>query len=152
MKPRAAIFDIDGTLADNSHRLHLVDHTNYTATPPQNWDEFKRLASDDPPVADIVELARTLHTAGFAIVCCTGRSQDQYTQTQEWLKKWGIPCDALYMRTNGDYREDVVVKRELLAQIRKKFKPWIVVDDRQSVVDMWRAEGLTCLQCAPGHF
>jgi len=27
-----------------------------------------------------------------------------------------------------------------------------VIDDRQVVVDFWRAEGLTCLQCAPGDF
>jgi hypothetical protein len=26
------------------------------------------------------------------------------------------------------------------------------VDDRQKVVDMWRAEGLTCFQVAPGDF
>ena len=28
----------------------------------------------------------------------------------------------------------------------------MTVDDRQRVVDMWRAEGLTCLQVAPGDF
>ena len=27
-----------------------------------------------------------------------------------------------------------------------------VVEDRSRVVEMWRAEGLVCLQCAPGEF
>jgi hypothetical protein len=27
-----------------------------------------------------------------------------------------------------------------------------VVDDRQKVVDMWRENGLTCFQVAPGDF
>jgi hypothetical protein len=26
------------------------------------------------------------------------------------------------------------------------------VDDRQKVVDFWRANGITCLQCAAGKF
>jgi|TARA_R110000823_G_scaffold205986_1_gene336775 hypothetical protein len=26
------------------------------------------------------------------------------------------------------------------------------VDDRQQVVDMWRSNGITCLQCAVGNF
>ena len=29
---------------------------------------------------------------------------------------------------------------------------WFVLEDRQCVVDMWRGEGLTCLQVAPGDF
>ena len=28
----------------------------------------------------------------------------------------------------------------------------IIFDDRQSVVDMWRARGLTCFQVAKGDF
>jgi len=27
-----------------------------------------------------------------------------------------------------------------------------VVEDRTRVVQMWREEGLVCLQCAPGEF
>ena len=29
---------------------------------------------------------------------------------------------------------------------------WCVLEDRKCVVDMWRGEGLTCLQVAPGDF
>jgi len=152
MKQRAVIFDIDGTLADNEHRRHLVDHANYDNTTPKDWDEFKRRASDDTVKGDIVELLQHLYLVGFAIVLCTGRSSDQYAQTKTWLKNYGIGFDLLLMRTEHDYRPDTVVKRELLVKIREKYDPWIVVDDRDSVVAMWREEGLTCLQCAPGNF
>jgi hypothetical protein len=27
-----------------------------------------------------------------------------------------------------------------------------IVEDRTSVVEMWRAQGFVCLQCAPGDF
>jgi len=151
-KPRAVIFDIDGTLANCDHRRHLVDFKNYENTGKKNWDEFKRLASIDTPIGDIVELLRHFYLLGFAIVLCTGRSSDQYGQTYDWLKRYGIGFDDLFMREPGCFRPDDVVKRELLALIRKKYDPYLVVDDRDSVVAMWRSEGLTCLQCAPGNF
>jgi hypothetical protein len=31
-------------------------------------------------------------------------------------------------------------------------KVLFVVEDRNRVVEMWREEGLVCLQCAPGEF
>ena len=154
MKRLAAIFDIDGTLADVTHRLHLIDHSNYPADlhTRKDWVEFKRRAADDPPVPNIVELARTLHTAGYAIVCCTGRDDGMHSMTCAWLKQWGIPYDDLYMRAYDDRRDDTVVKRDLLDKIRLKYQPWIVIEDRVRVVAMWREAGLTCLQCAPGNY
>ncbi len=57
------------------------------------------------------------------------------------------------MRPEKDYRDDGTIKAELLDKILADgWEPWLVVEDRQRVVDMWRARGLTCLQCAPGDF
>jgi hypothetical protein len=39
----------------------------------------------------------------------------------------------------------------MLAGIDKR-KVLFVVEDRNRVVEMWRKEGLVCLQCAPGEF
>jgi hypothetical protein len=57
------------------------------------------------------------------------------------------------MREDGDCRSDVEVKEE----IYEKYLKGVVdiafcIDDRQSVVDMWRSKGLVCLQCAKGDF
>lgn len=147
----AVIFDIDGTLANADHRRHLVDHVNYQKTMPKNWVEFKRLSSFDPVIEPVLRLLRVLWKTNH-VVLCTGRDTDQKQQTIDWLQSKGIPYSALYMRTAGDYRADNIVKRELLDQINELYDPWIVVDDRQCVVDMWRAAGLVCLQCAPGNF
>jgi hypothetical protein len=43
----------------------------------------------------------------------------------------------------------VTAKREMIAGVDKT-KVLFVVEDRSRVVEMWRAEGLVCLQCAPG--
>jgi hypothetical protein len=36
--------------------------------------------------------------------------------------------------------------------VRDNFDVQFVLDDRDQVVEMWRAMGLTCLQVAPGNF
>ena len=57
------------------------------------------------------------------------------------------------MRKSGDRRPDHVVKRELLRAIQGDgFEPTMAIEDRVQVVDMWRGQGLICLQCGPGKF
>jgi hypothetical protein len=62
-------------------------------------------------------------------------------------------AEALLMRGEGDYRSDVIVKREMLHYIQAQgYEVRLVVDDRPSVCDMWRAEGLTVLQHDSGEW
>jgi hypothetical protein len=61
--------------------------------------------------------------------------------------------EQLRMRPVGDYRDDAVLKEQWLNEARVLGKaPDIVFDDRQRVVDMWRRNGITCCQVAPGDF
>lgn len=60
---------------------------------------------------------------------------------------------ALRMREHGDYTPDNELKKKWLDQARAQERPpQLVFDDRQKVVDMWRAEGVPCFQVAPGDF
>ena len=69
------------------------------------------------------------------------------------MQKFDVVFDALYMRQQGDYRQDSIVKVELLQQIRDKYgNPYLWFDDRQQVVDAIRAAGVKVLQVAPGDF
>jgi hypothetical protein len=57
------------------------------------------------------------------------------------------------MRKKGDYRDDSIVKKELLDQIRKDgYNPLLAFDDRDRVVKAWRECGIRCLQVAEGNF
>lgn len=141
------IVDIDGTLANCDHRREFVTCT------PKNWKEFNARMSDDTPHKEIDRLVRNLNHNGWKIVLCSGREAVYRDVTTAWLKKWCVPFHALYMRAEKDYRGDDVVKSELLDKILADgFKPWLAIDDRQRVVDMWRARGIVCLQCAAGDF
>lgn len=141
------VFDMDGTLANNSHRTH------HLMQKPKNWDAYNATMADDVAHPHIVALAHMFLDAGTKILICTGREECYRGVTEEWLAAHGIEWTRLLMRPNKDYRADHIVKMEMLAELRRRgHDPQIVVDDRSSVVAAWRAAGLTCLQCAPGEF
>jgi hypothetical protein len=56
------------------------------------------------------------------------------------------------MRKDKDYRQDYIVKQDILDKHIDKSKVWVVLDDRDQVVQMWRRNGLTCLQVSDGNF
>ena len=99
----------------------------------------------------IVRLCNVVYDAGIRVVLCSGRPDEYRRQTIEWLERVGVRYDELRLRRNGDRRSDTIAKREMLDGIDLA-KILFVVEDRASVVDMWRELGLVCLQCAPGEF
>jgi hypothetical protein len=85
------------------------------------------------------------------IILCSGRSEKSRPETVEWLDQQAVKYNELLLRKDEDFRSDAVVKREILRTLDKS-KILFVVEDRSRVVEMWRSEGLVCLQCAPGEF
>jgi hypothetical protein len=55
------------------------------------------------------------------------------------------------MRKIGDFRPDEVLKKEWLDEVGPE-NIKMIFDDRDKVVKMWRDNGITCLQVAPGNF
>jgi hypothetical protein len=54
----------------------------------------------------------------------------------------------LFMRPQGDSRPDTVVKRELFEKyVEPNWHISFVIDDRKSVVQMWRDLGLYVFNC-----
>jgi phosphoglycolate phosphatase-like HAD superfamily hydrolase len=144
---RAYIFDIDGTLADCSHRLHHIQST------PKDWDGFFSECHADAPIHHIIELARHLKLSGMEIIYVSGRSDQCREQTELWLNANKLQFGPVYMRTEGDHRDDDTIKVELLAQLRADgFDPIMAFDDRDRVVTAWRRAGVPCAQVAEGNF
>lgn len=137
----AVICDIDGTLSDPTHRLHLVKDK------PYNWPAFFDAMGDDGLHEPIRDLLRMVDPP-TQIILTTGRPETHRAQTEAWLRLYEIPFDVMHMRPAEDYRPDHVVKAQILDGILADgYRVLFVIDDRQSVVDMWRERGLTCLQC-----
>lgn len=141
------IFDVDGTLMDIEHRRHFVVQR------PKDFDAFREATKDDTPKHEIFAIAKALQAAGHRIIISSGRNKSQMDITVDQLTSQGLQFDAIFMRSNSDFRPDFEVKQEMLTKMKAQgFNPTMAVDDRQQVVDMWRANGITVLQVDEGNF
>ena len=141
------IFDLDGTLADIEYRRHLVTNGN------TDWDKFYKLCVNDAPNMPVVEIYKTLQKSGkYTMAILSGRGEIAKKETTEWLKENYIKYDILKMRPKGDYTPDEILKLGWLKELQEEEMIICVFDDRQKVVDMWRKQGLICLQVAKGDF
>jgi len=135
MKLTAIMVDIDGTLA------HMNGRSPYD---PSKYHED----TVDPAIRDIVN-----RYTDVDVIVCSGRDDTYYDVTAKWLDDNGIEYDRLLMRKAGDNREDSIVKWELYqTEIEPNSNVLFVLDDRNRVVNMWRKNGLKCLQVAEGDF
>ena len=174
------IFDIDGTLMDINHRRHFVE--GETKDWKSFVDNIKHDTPNYPVVNILEQLSDNAHIYDAVFYFLTGRNEAQREITQDQIQGfsfneenfpriYGIKDDIyriydcweeiLLMRPDGDYRPDAELKSELFNKLvdtwtfmfnGEKDQDTIIFDDRQSVVDMWRARGLTCFQVAKGDF
>jgi len=148
------VFDLDGTLANCVHRLHYIKRPKGEK---KDWDSFHRACVDDSLIVPIHalywDLIYTEDKSNSAEIW-SGRNELVRPETEEWMRLNQISFyEQLRMRPVGDYRDDAVLKEQWLNEARVLGKaPDIVFDDRQRVVDMWRRNGITCCQVAPGDF
>lgn len=147
MDKRVIISDLDGTLSDPSARLHLYKERKYA--------EFNKAGKNDKPIENVCNILRNLKDSETDIVICTARDESCRKDTEDWLKLNDVPYDILLMRWKDDQRHDIEVKRDMFNKLLEiyDFKQfWFVLEDRNVCVDMWRGEGLSCLQVAPGDY
>lgn len=143
------IFDLDGTLA-------LIDERRALAAKPDgkiNWKVFfapENIALDKPN-EPVIEMFKCLADRGFEMIILSGRDAISRTETRSWLKEQGIFPDILWMRPQGSFTPDNELKQTWLGEIGVD-NVFCVFDDRDKVVKMWRDNGLTCFQVAPGNF
>lgn len=126
-KPPAAVFDIDGTVADCRHRIHHA-----TAEPP-DWDAFFAGSDLDRPFPQGVTLALKYAAHGH-LIWLTGRPEKYRRATVAWLQAFGLPATRLYMRPINDLRPAPIFKAEYLTHLAVQHDVVVVVDDDDRVV------------------
>lgn len=145
IKLKAIIVDLDGTLAHRNGR---------------EWYEYCRCIEDDVDIF-IKNMVLLYKENGADVIVVTGRPErdskrgkcniKQYSE--KWLEFNNIPYDKIYTRSEGDYRPDEVIKKEIYEKyIKRYYDVEVVLDDRSKVVKMWREQGLKCLQVQEGDF
>lgn len=135
--PDAIIVDIDGTLA------HMSGRSPYDYT----------LVKTDTVDTVVRTLLMREFKVGTKIIILSGRKEACYRDTLEWLDDNDIPHHEMWMRGDGDDRDDAIIKGEIYeAFVEGQYNVAYVLDDRDRVVAMWRARGLKVLQVGDGDF
>lgn len=144
------IFDIDGTLADATHRLHHI-----LGKEKKDWDAWDAETDGDSPIVPIVGILQALYDHGHYIMLLTGRNERVREQTEKWLADHNIHYHWLIMRPHGDHRDDNIVKVELLYQFLEDHPeqhPETIFEDRRRLVVAFREEGFHVCQVDEGDF
>ena len=136
-----AVFDIDGVLADVSHRLHFLD--------VHRWEKFFAAASADPLLDEGAERLGAAQDE-CDVVYLTGRPERNRRLTEGWLAECGLPTGPLFMRPDEDLRPARYVKREVLRLLAREREIAMILDDDPAVVrtladDGWPVELATWL-------
>ena len=166
---KTIIFDLDGTLANIDSRRDISMKPNGKL----DWDVFaapNSILALDEPNAPVIKMAQMFKADGFKIVIFSGRNDRGFDATVQWLNDFKVPFDLLVMRpdkfkdkswpiADGNpatpdmrFMPDEILKKVMLDTFVDINDVFLVVDDRDKVVKMWRDLGLNTFQVAPGDF
>jgi hydroxymethylpyrimidine pyrophosphatase-like HAD family hydrolase len=142
-KRKAIIVDLDGTLANDLWRRHAYHHPN------KDWDEINAMCKYDQPFLWCKEIVKAMAAQNYHIIFLTARNCSARVNTEAWINlNVDINSYSLIMREENDRREDWVTKEDLFKRmVLPEYDVLFCLEDKQTVTDMWRRIGLTCLQC-----
>lgn len=138
----AIICDIDATLS-----LNLKGRPFY-------GEGCAEGIADDIVIEPIANILRTM-SKNNKILIVTGRegTPEIIEATKNWLINNNIHYDSIYLRPVKDYSSGAECKKEIYNNyIKGKYNVSFVLEDNKKCVNMWRSEGLICLQPNDGNF
>ena len=167
------VFDIDGTLADCTHRLGLIDKRIHPLAKDRDYNRFFDEVGGDAPIECMVNLCRALINNNEDVVFLTGRPERTRKATVDWLNENGLAVGIamtsskrdnisnLIMRPDDDNRPSEICKKVLICEyfLRSELDKALFFEDAPDNVKMMREEinlnvvvvgnGLSCSEC---HF
>lgn len=143
------VVDLDGTLCNSGHREHLAR--------AKQWDQFHSGLMNDDPWPDVQRMIKLMDDAGYTVIGLTGRNERYRIVTMQWLAIHDISLDALLMRPNDDFTSDHELKPAMLdSWLETKGLThndvWVILEDRDKVVEAWRNLGHNCWQVRCGGY
>lgn len=137
------VCDIDGTLADNSHRSHFVDGE------VKDWDSFLQphLVRMDKPIPVARQALEHFVGLGNEVTFLTGRSERLRLVTTEWLFEhmgFSVDSQTLLMRPEKNFQKPTEFKRWQIQELlqRKPERKAVFVDDDPYMWTVYREFGV----------
>jgi len=140
-KTQALIVDLDGTLAIFEGVRNGLDFSDVTK------DKINEVVKE-------VLIMYKKYDKKRKIIVISGRPNNKnvYQQSLFWLKKNKIPFDELFLVDREGLPDAENKKFFYETKIKDKYQIDFVLEDRNSVVKMWREIGLVCFQVAETNY
>jgi hypothetical protein len=140
-KTQALIVDLDGTLAIFEGVRNGLDFSDVTK------DKVNEVVKE-------VLMMYKKYDKKRKIIVISGRpnTKNVYQQSLFWLKKNKIPFDKLFLVDREGLPDAENKKFFYQTKIKDKYQIDFVLEDRNSVVKMWREIGLVCFQVAETNY
>ena len=127
--------DIDGTVADNSHRQHFLEEK-------KDWDGFFDALDLDKPIYKIINKMNDEHNQGREIIFLTGRPERYRGPTENWLKQYFNFPLRVVMRPNDNKKNKLLTKKEMFEQNFNIDEIFYVIDNDEDLLNMWKKMGM----------
>lgn len=140
------VFDIDGVLADCSHRLKYIQGEDKDYDSFYSYDEILK----DKPILNLDKILLNIQCAESSdidIRFITARNIKSITATAEWLEKnFSIMVEEgdILMRPEKDWRPAYQVKKDLIEKHIGFENILFAFDDDDKVNEMYKKHGITC--------
>lgn len=151
MTPNIVIVDLDGTLCNSAHREHLAR--------AGEWEQFHSLLMEDLPWPDVQRLIEVINNDPnmYKVIGLTGRNERYRLMTIKWLTKHKVLLEELLMRPDNDFQSDADLKPGLLDEFLERrgmthADVWVIIEDRDKMVEAWRNLGHFCWQPRGGGY
>ena len=132
----AVIVDMDGTLCDVSTVVHLQAEMD-------GFNAFHEACAQCPPNPAVVDWCLDHHSRGHAILVVTGRDEWTRGLTAQWLSEHlPVATAGLFMRSDGDFRSNAEIKREIHACLAPIYDIRAAIDDDPDIIELWQGFGI----------
>lgn len=140
----AVIVDMDGTLCDVSTVLHLQAESD-------GFNAFHQGCARCPPHRAVIDWCVDHHGRGYEILIVTGRDAWTRQLTEQWLSEHlPVPVAGLHMRSDGDFRSNTDVKREIHSRLALTYEIRAAVDDDPEIIALWQEVGIPAAMVLDG--
>lgn len=146
---QVAVFDLDDTLSDTSHRRHLIEVPKGERG---DWAGFYAACGADPGRQEFIAMALELQKMGVDLVILSGRADSEAEKTSAWLASHGIEPKATRLRPKGSFEKSARLKSRWLAELVGCGASVVAAfDDEDSNIEAFRSAGTRCIDAKDGR-
>jgi len=138
-KKNIVICDIDGTVANNDHRQHLLKNF-------KDWDKFFSQLHLDKPIYEIIDKVKEFKKNGKEIIFMTGRPKRYQEETEKWLQRYFKFEFKIVLRDDDDLRNKLEVKEELLNKNIDVERVYCFIENDTQLSLLWNRLGFSVIE------